>query len=143
MPLHLAAFNRAPERLLLWLIAEHPAACQAPNGDGWLPLHLAMRYHAPRAATEAMIRAAPKAAALKAGTSGWLPLHLGLRFGSPCGMAAHGCACAQHYWHSCHAHALTAVILSHPGACAVPTPHGWLPIHLAARFRAGAHRCHS
>ncbi|KAL3918524.1 MAG: hypothetical protein SGILL_004196, partial [Bacillariaceae sp.] len=85
LPLHSAIRNELPEELLLTLLKAYPAAVRMKYEDeGFLPLHLAMKYRSGSAFTTALISENDKAPSIKT-KSGFTPLSLALTYGADFG----------------------------------------------------------
>ncbi|KAL3923598.1 MAG: hypothetical protein SGILL_001568 [Bacillariaceae sp.] len=82
LPLHSAIRNELPEELLLTLLKAYPDAVRMKYSDeGFLPLHLAMKYRSGSSFTTALISENDKAPSIKT-KSGFTPLSLALTHGA-------------------------------------------------------------
>lgn len=145
-PLHCAAQSGADLEVILALLQAHPEAACERNKGGGTALHLAAWGKSKLAVLQALIKANPQAAGC-ADSAGWLPLHCAAAHesaeeevrlgdcarGSRCGkcpplLSASDAALAQ---------VIEELLSAFPGA-ATRNSHGELPLHLAAKARAGA-----
>jgi ankyrin repeat protein/serine/threonine protein kinase len=85
LPLHSAIRIGLPEEILVALLEAYPDAVRMKYGDeGFLPLHLAMKYRSGSAFTTALISKNSKAPSIKT-KSGFTPLSLALTYGADFG----------------------------------------------------------
>ncbi len=100
-------------RVIDVLLAAFPGACQLPDAEGRLPLHVAAAHQADECTIAALLHAQPEAAAI-ADEDGSLPLH--------CAATGHASAAV-----------VRRLVRAHPAALHVAVSGGCLPVHLAVR----------
>jgi len=75
------------EALLLAMIAQAPHAAAAADANGWLPLHVALRFGAPLVAVQALLKAYPSALLVATVEGGCLPWHYAAGFADAAAVA--------------------------------------------------------
>jgi ankyrin repeat protein len=106
------------------LLETQTAAAQQADPNGWLPLHVALRYASAGLDTLQLLIDAYPAAAQHKTLKGLLPMHIA----------------AMHGGHSDHdaAECMRLLLRAYPAAAQEPTPSGCLPLHYVAWFMGGA-----
>lgn len=106
-----------------FLLKTHPEATQQADANGWLPLHLAMRYASAGPATLQLLIDANPAAAQHKTLNGLLPMHL----------AVMHIGCGDYVAAEC----VRLLLKAYPAAAHEPTPSGYQPLHYVAWFMGG------
>ena len=113
----MAVTSNAPLEVLNALLAAHPDAVREADGEGLLPLHLALEHSAPDETVLGLLRAWPEATTHRDPDAGTLPLHIAVQtFAS--------------------ARLVRALIGAHPEAVRLGDGEGTLPLHMALEHQA-------
>jgi ankyrin repeat protein/serine/threonine protein kinase len=112
LPLHNAIRNLLPEDLLITLLRAHPNAVRMKYGEeGFLPLHMAMKYCSGSSFTAALIEQNERVASIQT-RNGFTPLSLALMYGADYG-------------------SLFSVLKLFEGALKVKDSENMVPLHVA------------
>jgi hypothetical protein len=106
-----------------FLLKTHPEAAQQADVNGWLPLHVAVRYASAGPATLQLLIDANPAAAQHKTFKGLLPMHLAAMHTGRGDYVAAEC--------------VRRLLKAYPAAAREPSPSGYQPLHYVAWFMGG------
>jgi ankyrin repeat protein len=137
--IHKAVRELSTPEIVRFLASEHPPALQECDGDGYTPLHWAVRQQASLEIFRCLVELCPEALYRKTSTeSGFLPLHLALdsehEEGNNDDDEAAASADAAGEWGAMSLFRVVRYLIEQcPASVRVRSGRGWLPIHHAVR----------